>query len=164
MNSVLSASSPRLASRSNTIQPRSLSFQWPQNNWHSFQRQIVISPSLLQTRSQCFQSHTVSFFSLVGAAPLFSTSSSLFSPKQGGRGITMLPKSFSPRYSSYLHCFQQNTNSCALFSATILCFHHFMNSFRKNTRGREGYRVSPANAAPKKMRTSSKAAYPALRD
>jgi hypothetical protein len=40
-------------------------FQRLQSNWHSFQRQIVvISPSLLQTRSQCFQSHPASFFSL----------------------------------------------------------------------------------------------------
>src|ERR1700674_1544087 len=47
----------------------------------------------------------------------------------------MLPKCFGVRYSRYLQCYQQNTNPCALFAASILYFQYFMNSLRKNTGG-----------------------------
>jgi hypothetical protein len=48
--------------------------------------QIVISPSLLQTRSQCFQSHPVPFFSLSRCQSfVLNTIQALFT-KTGGRG------------------------------------------------------------------------------
>jgi len=64
-------------------------------------------------------------------------------------------------FSGYLQCSQQNTNSYKLFSTPILCFHHFMNSLRKKHPGwgGRGTKMPPPNAAPKKMRTSSNAAY-----
>jgi len=50
-------------------------------------------------------------------------------------GINMLPESFSISYSHYLQCSQQNTNSLHFFATSTLCFHHFMNSFRKKHPG-----------------------------
>jgi hypothetical protein len=67
--------------------------------------------------------------------PFLSTSSSLFFAKPGGRGITMLPKYFNVSYSRYLQRSQQNTNSLHFFATSTLCFHHFMNSFRKKHPG-----------------------------
>jgi hypothetical protein len=55
------------------------------------------------------------FSAFVSTNPLFSTPSSLFFAKQGGRGITMLPKSFTVSSSRYLQCSQQNTNSLHFF-------------------------------------------------
>ena len=74
------------------------------------------------------------FSAFVSPNPLLSIPSSLFSPKQGGRGINMRPKSFSVSYSRYLQCSQQNTNSLHFFATPTLCFHHFMTLLRKNTR------------------------------
>jgi hypothetical protein len=82
------------------------------------------------------------FSAFVSAGPLLSTLSKLFSPKQGVRGIGMLPKSLRVCCSRYLQCSQQNTNSCALFAAPIFCFQHFVDSFGKNTG--EWVRVCPA--------------------
>ena len=75
------------------------------------------------------------FSAFVSTNPLFSTPSSLFFAKQGGRGITMLPKSFTVSSSRYLQCSQQNTNSLHFFATSTLCFHHFMNSLRKKHPG-----------------------------
>ena len=75
------------------------------------------------------------FSAFVSRNPLFSTPSSLFFAKQGGRGITMHPKSFSATYSRYLQCSHQNTNSLHFFATPTLCFHHFMNSFAQKHPG-----------------------------
>ena len=69
------------------------------------------------------------FSVFVGPNPVFSTPSSLFFAKQGGRGITMLPKSLSVSNSHYLQFSQQNTNSLHFFAMSTLCFHHVLNSF-----------------------------------
>jgi len=81
------------------------------------------------------------FPAFVNVDPLLSIRSSLFSRKQGSIGVRALPKHLDrqQRYphsiAPYVQCSQQNTNACTLFPTPTLCFHHFMNSFRKNTGG-----------------------------
>ena len=72
------------------------------------------------------------FSVFVSADPLFSTPSKLFSPKQGGRGINHAPKILSCRYSRYLQCSQQNTNSLHFFARSTLCSQHVPASFHQN--------------------------------
>ena len=137
-----------------TVQPR------PRSSATSSKQFVPSLPSLLQKTISMFSIRSSLFFQPFSAPILCSQHvPASFQQNRGRRGITMPPKSFSVSYSRYLQCSQQNTNSCALFSAPSLCFHHFMNSLCKNTRGREGAQNGETDAAPKKMTKSSNAAY-----
>src|ERR1700686_1699033 len=78
-------------------------------------RQLFCLQSRCKNALNVFNAIPALFSVFVGADPLFSTPSKLFLPKQGGKGIAMLPKSFSVSYSRYPQCYQQNTISLHFF-------------------------------------------------
>jgi hypothetical protein len=133
--------SPRVPPEFRSFHARPLRHPWPTPSGSGMDqaspvhRQPLSLPLCCKNDRNVFNAIQTLFSGFAGAHPLLSIPSKLFSPKQGGRGIPMLPKFFGVSYSRYLQCSQQNTNSLHFFATSTLCFHHFMNSFAQKHPG-----------------------------